>query len=84
MAAKASKTVNKKQSYAAVVKAEVEKSNFAALAVCRLKQPPNLPHKRIPNTKESFSFFIDFDSTDASEEEMLMAVDTEGIIGTSI
>ncbi|HTD17897.1 MAG TPA: hypothetical protein VK667_00045 [Ktedonobacteraceae bacterium] len=84
MAIKASKTNNKQRSYAAAVKAEEEKSNFAALAVCRLKQPPNLPHKRIPNTKELFSFFIDYDSTDATEEEMLNAVTIDGISGTII
>src|SRR5580765_1446789 len=84
MAIKASKTSNKQRSYAAAVKAEEEKSNFAALAVCRLKQPPNLPHKRIPNTKESFSFFIDKDSTDATEVEMLDAVTIDGISGTII
>src|SRR5438128_5272932 len=84
MAIKASKTNNKQQSYAAAVKAEEEKSNFAALAVCHLKQPPNLPHKRIPNTKELFSFFIDKDSTDATEVEMLDAITIDGISGTII
>ena len=84
MANKASKTTNKQRSYAAAVKAEEEKSNFAALAVCCLKQPPNLPHKRIPNTKESFSFFIDKDSTDATEAEMLDAVTIDRISGTII
>src|SRR5438128_11358005 len=84
MANKASKSTNKQRSYAAAVKAEEEKSNFAALAVCRLKQPPNLPHKHIPNTKESFSFFIDKDSTDATEAEMLDAVTIDGISGTII
>src|SRR5438128_3767238 len=84
MAIKASKTNNKQRSYVAAVKAEEEKSNFAALAVCRLKQPPNLPHKRIPNTKELFSFFIDKDSTDATEAEMLDAISIDGISGTII
>src|SRR5437879_6283202 len=84
MANKASKTINKQWSYAAAVKAEEEKSNFAALAVCCLKQPPNLPHKHIPDTKESVSFFIDKDSTDATEVEMLDAITIDGISGTII
>ena len=84
MAIKATKPNTQKWSYVAAVKAEAVKSNFAALAVCHLKQPPNLPHKRIPNTKEPFSFFIDYDSTDATEEEMLNAVTINGISGTII
>src|SRR5438128_4053342 len=78
MATRASKTTGNRRSYAAVAKAEREKSNFAVLVVCHLKPPSNLPHKYIPNTKELYSFFIDLESTDASEAEVLNAIDIVG------
>src|SRR5438128_7851601 len=83
MATRASKTTGNRRSYAAVAKAEREKSNFAALAVCRLKPPSNLPHKYIPNTKELYSFFIDFETTNASETEVLNAINIAGIVGAN-
>src|SRR5438128_7346760 len=83
MATRASKTTGNRRSYAAVAKAEREKSNFAALAVCRLKPPSNLPHKYIPNTKELYSFFIDLETTDTSETEVLNAIDIAGIVGAN-
>ena len=79
----ASKTTGNKRSYAAVAKAEREKSNFAALAVCRLKAPPELPTKYIPNTKELYSFFVDKESTDASEAQVINAINIEGIVGAN-
>ena len=63
-----------------MAKAEQEKSNFAVLAVCHLKPPSNLPHKYIPNTKELYSFFVDLD---ASETEVLNAIDVAGIVGAN-
>src|SRR5437660_11962551 len=83
MATRASKTTGNRWSYAAVAKAEREKSNFAALAVCRLKPPSNLPHKYIPNTKELYSFFVDLETTDASETEVLNAINIAGIVGAN-
>ena len=83
----ASKAVNKqtgKRSYASAVVGVTEKSRFAELAVCRLNVPKNLPNKRIPNTKEEYSFFIDRLSTNASEEEIIAAVNTVGIVGANI
>src|SRR5437879_13074444 len=81
MATRASKTTGNRQSYAAVAKAEREKSNFAVLAVCHLKPPSNLPHKYIPNTKELYSFFVDLETTDASETEVLNVINVAGIVG---
>src|SRR5438128_8103371 len=83
MATRASKTTGNRWSYAAVAKAEQEKSNFAVLAVCRLKPPSNLPHKYIPNTKELYSSFIDLETTDASETEVLNAINVAGIVGAN-
>src|SRR5438128_3063870 len=83
MATRASKTTGNRRSYAAVAKAEWEKSNFAALAVCRLKPPSNLPHKYIPNTKELYSFFVDLETTDASETVVLNAINVAGIVGAN-
>ena len=83
----ASKAVNKqtgKRSYASAVVGVTEKSRFAELAVCRLNIPKNLPNKRIPNTKEEYSFFVDRLSTNASEEEIIAAVNTAGIVGANI
>src|SRR5438094_5763657 len=83
MATRASKTTGNRRSYAAVAKAEREKSNFAALAVCCLKPPSNLPHKYIPNTKELYSFFVDLETTNASETEVLNAINIAGIVGAN-
>src|SRR5438128_502433 len=83
----ASKAVNKqtgKRSYASAVVGVTEKSQFAELAVCHLNVPKNLPNKRIPNTKEEYSFFVDRLSTNASEEEIIAAVNTAGIVGANI
>jgi hypothetical protein len=42
--------------------------------------PPYLPTKQIPNTKEEFSFFVNLDATDATQEEVANAM-PEGIVG---
>ena len=51
---------------------------------CPANKPKNLPNKHIPNTKEEYSFFIDRLSTNASEEEIIAAVNTVGIVGANI
>ena len=43
-------------SYAEAAKTAVGKKGFFDSAVCNLQLPPNVPHKRIPNTNEAFSF----------------------------
>ena len=73
-----------KRTYASAVVGVTEKSRFAELAVCHLNVPKNLLNKRIPNTKEEYSFFIDRLSTNASEEEIIAAVNTVGIVGANI
>src|SRR5437899_1366688 len=84
MASKATKQQPNKCTYASAVVGVAEKSHFSELAVCRLNIPKNLPNKHIPNTKEEYSFFIDRLSTNASEEEIIAAVNTVGIVGANI
>ena len=84
MASRAKNKPNNKRTYASAVVGVDEKSHFAELAVCNLKAPTNMAHSRIPNTKEEFSFFIDKKSTDATEEQILLAVNIDGIAGVNI
>ena len=70
MASTAKKKPKKVASYAEVAKTAVGKKSFFDSAVCNLTLPPNVPHKRIPNTNEAFSFFVDLNSTNATEEEV--------------
>src|SRR5437016_14272485 len=82
MASTASKApINK--SFAEVAKGTVEKLNFFDSAVSDIKLPPSYPHKRIPNTKEHFSFFVDLQSTDATQTEVADTMPTSGIIGVN-
>jgi len=82
MASTASKApINK--SFAEVAKGTVEKPDFFDSAVSDIKLPPSYPHKRIPNTKERFSFFVDLQSTDATQTEVADAMPTSGIIGVN-
>jgi hypothetical protein len=81
MASTAKNTSKKTRTYASAVAGVAEKSIFSTLAKCQLKSPRNMPHARIPNTKEQHSFFIDLMSTDASEEEVLAALTLDGIVG---
>jgi hypothetical protein len=60
-----------------------EKSIFSSLAKCQLKKPKSMPNGRIPNTKEEFSFFIDLKSTNATEAEVLNAINLAGIVGAN-
>ena len=78
MASKASNKLVNKCSYASAVVGVTEKSQFSELTVCHLNIPKNLPNKHIPNTKERFSFFVDRLSTNASEGEIIAAVNTKG------
>src|SRR5438128_11274330 len=80
MASRAKNKPNNKRTYASAVVGVDEKSHFAELAVCNLKAPTNMAHSCIPNTKEEFSFFIDKKSTDATEEQILLAVNIDGVI----
>jgi len=83
MASKAKNASRKVPSYAEVTKAAVEKKSFFESAACNLNLPLNVPHKRIPNTNEEFSFFVDLNSTNATEEEVAKAITVKGILGVS-
>src|SRR5438128_7762590 len=84
MAATAAKKRKKPKSYASAAKAAEEKNDFFTLAECNLKRPNNMPNGRIPNTKEEFSFFIDLKSTDATNAEVINAIDIAGIAGVNV
>src|SRR5438128_9235330 len=84
MASTAKNTSNNKRSYASAVVGVDERSHFAELTVCHLQAPKNLAHSRIPNTKEEFSFFVDRKSTNATEEQIISAVNISGIEGVNI
>jgi hypothetical protein len=43
-----------------------------------------MPNARIPNTTEEFSFFVDLKSTNATEAEVINAINTAGIVGVNI
>ena len=84
MADRARNTAKKKKSYASAVVGIEEKNDFFTLAVCNLRRPPGQPNGRIPNTTETNSFFVDLKSTDASNEEVLNAINTAGIVGANV
>ena len=84
MAATVAKKRKKPKSYASAAKAAEEKNDFFTLAECNLQRPNNMPNGRIPNTKEEFSFFIDLKSTDATNAEVLNAIDIAGIAGVNV
>src|SRR5580765_2001475 len=84
MAASAAKKRKKPKSYASAVRGVEEKNDFFTLAVCKLKHLKNMPNGRIPNTMEANSFFVDLKSTDATNEEVLNAINTAGIIGANV
>src|SRR5438128_432611 len=84
MADRAKNTAKKKKTYATVVVGIKEKNDFFTLAKCTLRRPPGLPNGRIPNTKEVNSFFVDLKSTDATNEEVLNAINTAGIVGANV
>ena len=79
MAKSAQKTL---VSYAGVVSGKGVKSSFFATTVCDIKLPRNVPNKRIPNTNEKYSFFVDLANVKATEEEVADTLASfEGIIG---
>ena len=82
MAAPAASSSNTK-SFAEAVKVPVEKQDFFDSAVSDIHLPPSYPNKRIPNTKERYSFFVDLLSTDASQTQVADAMPTSGIIGVN-
>ena len=84
MAASAAKKRKKPKSYASAVRGVEEKNDFFTLAVCKLKHLKNMPNGHIPNTTEANSFFVDLKSTDATNEEVLNAINTAGIIGANV
>src|SRR5438128_6097660 len=84
MADRAKNTAKKKKTYASAVVGIEEKNDFFTLAECNLKRPPGQPNGRIPNTTETNSFFVDLKSTDASNEEVLNAINTAGIVGANV
>jgi hypothetical protein len=84
MADRARNTAKKKKTYASAVVGIEEKNDFFTLAKCNLKRPLHMPNGRIPNTTEAHSFFVDLKSTDATNAEVLTAINTEGIVGANI
>jgi|SRR6185312_9317561 len=84
MATRARKKLKTAASYAEVAKTAVGKKAFFDSAVCKLTLPPNVPHKRIPNTTEAYSFFVDLNSTNATEEEVAHAININGILGANV
>src|SRR5581483_6036240 len=55
--------------YSEKAKKATENAYFGSTK-CALKNLPYLPTKQIPNTKEEFSFFVNLDSTDATQLEI--------------
>src|SRR5438128_7307149 len=84
MAATAAKKRKKLKSYASAVRGVEEKNDFFTLAKCNLKQPEHMPNGRIPNTTEAHSFFVDLKSTNATNTEVLNAINTAGIVGANV
>src|SRR5438128_2682847 len=84
MAAMAAKKRKKPKSYASAVAGALEKNDFFTLAVCNLKRQDHMPNGRIPNTTEAHSFFVDLKSTDATNAEVLNAINTAGIVGANV
>jgi hypothetical protein len=68
-------------SYAEVASGKGVKSSFFAATVCDIKIPRNVPNKRIPNTDEKYSFFVDLLNIKATEEEVANAITLDGILG---
>src|SRR5437879_6982892 len=84
MAASAAKKRKKTKYYARAGREVDENNDFFTLAVCKLKHLKNMPNGRIPNTTEANSFFVDLKSTNATNEEVLNAINMAGIIGANV
>ena len=74
---------SKSKSFAEVVKGTVEKPDFFDSAVSEIHLPPSYPNKRIPNTKELHSFFVDLLSTDATQTQVADAMPVDSIVGVN-
>src|SRR5580765_5494055 len=74
---------SKSKSFAEVVKGTVEKPDFFDSAVSEIHIPPSYPNKRIPNTKELHSFFVDLLSTDATQTQVADAMPLDSIVGVN-
>src|SRR5207247_7654265 len=79
MASTAKTATKKAVSYSEMAKKTTEKAYFGQTE-CALKTPPNLPSKQTPNTNEEFSFFVNLDMTDASQEEIANVM-PNGVVG---
>jgi hypothetical protein len=84
MASRATQQRKKPLSYANAVKGVEEKNDFFTLAKCNLKRQDHMPNGRIPNTTEAYSFFVDLKSTNATNSEVLNAINTAGIVGANV
>ena len=84
MANRAKQQPNKQKTFASVVAGVNGKNDFFSLAECNIKRPNNMPNRRIPNTKEEYSFFIDVKSTNATNAEVLNAINVAGIVGANV
>ena len=82
MAAPAANASNSK-SFAEAVKGTVEKPDFFDSAVSEIHLPPSYPNKRIPNTKEQHSFFVDLLSTDATQTQVADVMPVDSIVGVN-
>src|SRR5207244_12082320 len=82
MAAPAANASNTK-SFADIVKGTVEKPDFFDSAVSEIHLPPSYPNKRIPNTKEQHSFFVDLLSTDATQTQVADVMPVDSIVGVN-
>ena len=81
MASTAKTVQNNLVSYAGVVSGKGVKAPFFATTVCNIRIPKNMPNKRIPNTTEAYSFFVDLTNIKGTEEEIANAITLDGIIG---
>src|SRR6185436_5505532 len=79
--ARKAKDKGKTATYADMAKKTAEKPSFFANLECSLTLPPGMPNKRIPNTNEKHSFFVDLLAADVTEEEVANAVTFPGVIG---
>ena len=84
MADWAKNTAKQKKTYASAVVGIEEKNDFFTLAKCNIRRPAGLPNGRIPNTKEANSFFVDLKSTNATNAEVLNAINIAGIVGANV
>jgi hypothetical protein len=73
----------KNKTFAEVAKGTVEKLDFFDSAASQITLPPSYPNKRIPNTREQHSFFVDLLSTDATQTEIANVMPVDSIVGVN-